>query len=82
MPCQGVIPSSLRTAGLVNAVAGVCVGTASALTLILGLNYWEAPINPIVAEAAPAFVENHGAGESIGWVAVQLAQPAQPAQPG
>jgi len=42
----------------------------SALTLIFGLNYWEALTNPVVAEAAPAFVDDYGAGEGIGLVAI------------
>ncbi|MDX1548843.1 MAG: hypothetical protein R3247_17725, partial [Rhodothermales bacterium] len=41
----------------------------AALTLIFGLNYWEAFINPVVAVEAPVFVEAYGAGEGIGWVA-------------
>lgn len=40
----------------------------SALTLIFGLNYWEALINPVVAIEAPSFVEKYGAGETIGMV--------------
>jgi len=126
---MGVTETATRWSGLVNAVAGVCVGLAyvlhphhgtpevisgtfwlwvhvlfamsllggifgtlglfarhssdttwsglvgmvlivSALTLIFGLNYWEAFINPVVAVEAPVFVETYGAGETIGLVAV------------
>lgn len=129
MAGASITGSGIRTAGLVNAVAGACVGTAyvlhphtatpeivasgfwlvvhvlfavsllggvfgaigifahhsprtswagligvvliiSALTLIFGLNYWEALINPVVAVEAPEFVQRYGAGEGIGWVAV------------
>lgn len=42
----------------------------AALTLIFGLNYWEALINPVVAVEAPTFVDTYGAGEGIGLVAV------------
>lgn len=53
-----------RLTGLVGMVLVV-----SALTLIFGLNYWEALINPVVAAEAPAFVDRYGAGETIGLVA-------------
>lgn len=46
------------------------VGVVVALTLIFGLNYWEALINPVVAVEAPAFVERYGAGEGIGLVSI------------
>jgi len=54
-----------RWSGLIGMVTVV-----TALTLIFGLNYWEAFINPVVAVEAPGFVETYGAGEAIGLVAV------------
>lgn len=128
MEGRNLTRSAIRGSGLVNAVAGACVGTAyvlhphvatpdvvvsdfwlvvhvlfavsllggvfgtvgifahhsprtkrsglagmvlivSALTLIFGLNYWEAFINPVVAREAPSFVTTYGAGETIGLVA-------------
>ncbi|MDC1287326.1 hypothetical protein N8198_05525 [Gammaproteobacteria bacterium] len=42
----------------------------TSLTLIFGLNYWEALIIPVVAAQAPEFVEMHGAGEAMGMVAI------------
>ena len=54
-----------RWSGLIGMVLVV-----TALTLIFGLNYWEALINPVVAVEAPAFVDAYGAGEAIGFVAV------------
>jgi len=42
----------------------------ASLTLIFGLNYWEAFIIPVVAAQAPGFVEMHGAGEAMGMVAI------------
>ncbi len=42
----------------------------SSLTLIFGLNYWEAFINPVVAREIPAFVNIHGAGDTIGLVSI------------
>ena len=41
----------------------------TSLTLIFGLNYWEAFIIPLVAAEAPGFVRAHGAGEAMGMVA-------------
>lgn len=129
MADQDITLSGIRASGLVNAVAGACVGTAyvlhphhatpevvtsgfwlgihllfaasllggifgtfgifashsarttwsgllgmvavvSALTLIFGLNYWEALINPVVAAEAPEFVNRYGAGEGIGLVSI------------
>ncbi|MEH6470917.1 MAG: hypothetical protein V7752_06660 [Halopseudomonas sp.] len=50
--------------GLVGFIAA-CIS----LIGIFGLNFFEAFINPVLAVEVPRFVEQHGAGTGIGWVA-------------